>query len=352
MRPRLCKYGRVVRRTVCIIAMALALLGAGQVHAGAEAITVAIEYRAAPLCPELADFKAIVSNRLGYDAFQPEAPDHVLVEIAPAGHALDGRIEWRTAEGKWAGERKFPSRSADCQELARAMAFALALQIQFSAATGTRPTAQVSAEPPEAEKLPPEPPAPATPPVPPEPPKPSEPPAPAPPPKTAGEASPLAYALGAGGAVGFGMSSKATPLARAFGSLAWRFLAAEVAGELGFPTTARRDDGAGFEQQLFLASVAGCGILDRAHICLLAKGGLIRIAGQDIDEPGKSSGSIFQAGARLGLTQPLGWRLFAVVQAAGLVNLTRWRVKLDQLEVWSSPRLAATVGLDLGVSLP
>jgi hypothetical protein len=46
------------------------------------------------------------------------------------------------------------------------------------------------------------------------------------------------------------------------------------------------------------------------------------------------------------------WRFFAAAHAAGLINLTQWRVKLDDYQVWSSPRLAATIGLDLGVSLP
>jgi hypothetical protein len=345
----------MVRRTSCVIAMALALLGAGQVYAGSETLTVALTYSAAPLCPELADFKNIVANRLGYDAFQPEAPDHVLVEILPTGHTFEGRIEWRTAEGKWAGERKFPSRSGDCQELARAIAFALALQIQFSAATGTRPTAEIPAEPPETAKSAtesPAPPAPPPPPVQPEPQKKVETPVP-PEQLRADEVTPkITYELGTGGAVGFGMSSGLTPLARAFADLGWRSLVAEIAGEFGFPTITRREDGAGFGQQLFLASVAGCGIVDRANICLLFKGGLIRIAGQDIDDPSTPSGSIFQAGARLGLTQPLGWRLFAVLQMAGLINLTRWRVYLDGFQVWSSPRLAATLGLDIGVSLP
>lgn len=333
----------MVCRTTCVIVTALALLGTGQVHAGTETLTVAMEYSAAPTCPELADFKTIVSNRLGYDAFQPEAPDHVLVEIVPAGHTFEGRIEWRTSEGKWAGERKFPSRSGDCQELARAMAFALALQIQFSAATGTRPTAEIPVEPPEAAKPAAEPPAPPAPPPPqPEPQKKAEAPALPEQPEATDAPADIVYELGAGGAVGFGMASKVTPLARAFADLAWRSLVAEVAGEFGFPTITRRQDGAGFGQQLFLASVAGCGVLDRVNLCLLVKGGLIRIAGQDIDQPGTPSGSIFQAGARLGLTQPLVWRVFAVVQAAGLVNLTRWKVSLDGFQVWSSPRLAAT----------
>jgi hypothetical protein len=162
----------------------------------------------------------------------------------------------------------------------------------------------------------------------------------------------VTYALGAGGALGLGMSSKTTPLARIFANLVWKSMAAEVGGEISWPTITRREDGAGFGTQIIVASVAGCGLWDQASACVLAKGGLLRIAGQNIDKPTMSSGSIFQTGFRLGWTQPIAWRVFAAAHAAGLINLTHWTVSLDSTPVWSSPRLAGTLGLDIGVSLP
>jgi hypothetical protein len=348
----------MVRRMACVAAMALALLRCGQVHAGTETLTVSIEYSAPPSCPDIVDFKTIVSNRLGYDAFLPDATDHVLVEVATINRGLEGHIEWRTPEGKWAGERRFPSRSDDCHELIRAMGFALALQIQFSAATGTRPGAAVAAEPLETTEPKAETPAapPAPPPAPPKPEEPKQPPPALPEqPESPDRPVPVTYALGAGGALGFGMSSKATPLGRIFANLAWKSLVGEIAGEMSWPINTWREDrenGAGFGQQVILASLAGCGVSEKASACLLAKGGLIRIAGQKIDDPATPSGSIFQAGLRLGWTQPIVWRVFIAAQAAGLINLTHWRVMLDTYQVWSSPRLAGTIGLDIGVSLP
>jgi hypothetical protein len=347
----------MVRRMACVAAMVLALIRAGHVHAGTETLTVSIEYSAPPSCPDVVDFKTIVSNRLGYDGFLPEAPDHVLVEVSTANHILEGRIEWRTAEGKWAGERKFPSRSGDCHELVGAIGFALALQIQFSAATGTRPGSEAPVESTETtEKVetpapPPAPPPPA-PPAKPEEPKRVEPPALPEQPESDDQPVGLTYKLGAGGALGFGMASTATPLARIFASLAWKSIVGEFAGEISWPTTTRREDGAGFGQQMILASLAGCKIWDHVSTCLLVKGGLLRIAGQNIDIPAMPSGSIFQAGLRLGWTQPIARRLFAAAHAAGLINLTQWTVNLDSYPVWSSPRLAGTLGLDIGVFLP
>jgi hypothetical protein len=344
------------RRMACPAAMVLALLGAGHVHAAGETLAVSIEYSALPSCPDVVDFRTIVSNRLGYDAFLPEAPDHVSVEVSTVNRTLEGRIEWRTVEGKWAGERKFPSRTGDCHELIRAMGFALALQIQFSAATGTRPGTEAPVEPventePKAE-TPAPPPAPPAPPAKPEEPKPVEAPALPEQPASDDQTERLKYEVGAGGAVGFGMSSKATPLGRIFASLAWKKIVGEFAGEISWPTTTRREDGAGFGQQVILASLAGCRGWEHVSACLLVKGGLLRIAGQNIDVPAMPSGSIFQTGLRLGWTQPIAWRLFAAAHAAGLINLTQWTVNLDSYPVWSSPRLAGTIGLDIGVFLP
>src|ERR1035437_1529306 len=117
----------------CAAAVCVPLFAQGENQADAGTFAVALEYAAAPGCPGVSDFKAIVAGRLGYDAFREDAPDRVLVDIASRGSVFEGRIERRNAEGRWAGDRTFPSRSDDCGELARAMAFALALQIEFSA---------------------------------------------------------------------------------------------------------------------------------------------------------------------------------------------------------------------------
>ena len=62
-------------------------------------------------------------------------PDRVTVRIDPAGKTLEGRLEWRDPSEAVIGEQSFPSRTGDCDELTRAMGFALALQVQLMAAT-------------------------------------------------------------------------------------------------------------------------------------------------------------------------------------------------------------------------
>ena len=67
---------------------------------------------------------------------------------------------------------------------------------------------------------------------------------------------------------------------------------------------------------------------------------------------GEPAVSGMPTGLRAGATQGLGRRAFLAVHADGLVNVTRWTVRLDQVPVWSAPRFAATVGADLGMRFP
>jgi len=348
----------IVRAMSCLACAAVGVCmptlaqGQGQADAGGSAL--ALEYSAAPGCPDVNDFKAIVVGRLGYDVFRGDARDRVLVDIASRGSAFEGHIERRNAEGGWAGDRTFPSRSDDCGELGRAMAFALALQIQLSATAGASPGATKSAAATEtrtpSETLAASIPVPL---------------AATPTSNAQGEAPALTkdtssphlsrrptLAIGAGGLLGFGLSSKAVPSGRTFGSLAWQQSSVELAAEVAWPTTTRREDGAGFSQQLLLVGVAGCEALQRWSACLLAKAGEIRIVGKDVDNPRSLSGPILETGLRLAVLQHLGRRLYVAGRVEGIINVTRWRVTLDQNLVWTSDRFAATIGLDMGVRFP
>src|SRR5205085_10456403 len=106
---------------------------------------------------------------------------------------------------------------------------------------------------------------------------------------------------------------------------------------------------AGFSQQVLLAGLAGCGVSGRWSVCLLGKAGEIRVAGEGVDAPGTVSRLFLQTGLRLALTQALGPRAEIVVHGDGLAALTRGTVTLDSMPVWSTPRIAAAVGLDFGV---
>ena len=226
-------------------------------------LTVRLAYTAGPRCPDAAAFKAVVTAQLGYDPFTENADQHVVVRVEPRSGTINGRIEWRHATGRWAGDQTFPSVSIDCPRLVRSMGFALAVHIQLMA----RMTAasEVSAVAPAETESPAEAPSAttATPPVA------TPPPSPAPTVTStatversaAGAPSPAGrpgLAVGTGPAVGFGMASEPVLLARLFGIVGWQHVSLELAAVASLPTTTRRPDGAGFSQQHLLGSAAAC----------------------------------------------------------------------------------------------
>ena len=341
---------------VCVCAVYVATLGLWAGRARAALFTVSLDYDGGPGCPDVQDFEGIVRARLGYDPFAEAAPDHVFVRIRPGIDAIDGHIEWRDATGRWAGDQTLPVITKDCRHLVRTLAAALAVQIQLLAVTrdpGAGTTTPKSTDPPpEVTATQPAPRSPIT--------RPSSDEAPAHPAATL-ETRPSApvparglgpaWTMGAGTSVGFGMSSTPVLLERVLGSVAWQHVSLELAAEASLPSTTRRSDGAGFSQQHLLASAAACARLTRWRTCLLANAGEIRMNGEDIDLPTAAVVPLLQAGARLGIVQPLGRHLFVDARADGLVNVIRWTGTLDQVPVWTAPRLAAVVGIDLGIGV-
>jgi hypothetical protein len=296
------------------------------VEARSVVIAAQLDYQAAPGCPTAEDFEAIVTQRLGYATFHAGAPNVVLVRIESGGRTLEGHLEWRSETGGAIGEQTFPSRTGDCAELARAMGFALALQIQLMAASAAEvptpppvapPSVQLEAKPPQEHD---------------------------------GEA-PQGPALlaGAGAFAGVGLASGATGVGRLFAAAAWPRLALELGGEITLPTTTRRADGAGFSGQEFLAALAGCAVRLRWSGCAVAKAGTLRVTGQSVDVPLTASGVVVQTGVRVAFSQPFGERTFLIAQAEGLGRLTRNTVTLDAQPVWAMPRFAALLGINLAL---
>jgi hypothetical protein len=315
--------------------------------ASAAPLTVTLEYASSPGCPDAADFKAVVIARLGYDPFTDGASDHVLVDIQRRGSAIDGHIEWRDFSGRWTGDQSFPSVSTDCPRLVRAMGFALAVQIQLLAKANA--PSGVDADAPAARPAAPEAPAVVAPPPAPE--RPAVVSVAAEAPRSTPAAAPPVFAMGAGPSVGLGMSSGPVLLGRVFGALAWQHISIELAGMAGLPATTRRADGAGFSQQHLLGSLAACAAVTRWNGCLLANAGVVRMNGE-IDRPASATVPIVEVGLRAGLTQRLGRTVSLAAHADGLVNVTRWTGRLDQVPVWTAPRFAAALGVDARVQFP
>jgi hypothetical protein len=337
------------RPITCAGAVLLSWVALSGGEARAAPLTVRLEYAAGPGCPAAADFKAAVISRLGYDPFVETANEQVIVRAEPRDRSVDGRIEWRDASGKWSGEQTFPSVSTDCPRLVRAMGLALAVQIQLLARATAAPDGNVAApaetaSPPLGGNVTVAKPSITAPPSPTE----------ATTSVAAAGSAPTTgprpvFAVGMGPAVGFGMSSQPVMLGRLVAVVAWPRASLELAGVVSLPATTRRADGAGFSQQLLVASAAACATSSRWNACVVANGGVARMAGENIDRPSSASVPIIEAGTRVRFMQRLGAHGFLSGYADGLVNVTRWTGTLDNVPVWTAPRFAGAIGVDAGV---
>lgn len=340
------------------------------VQAEGGSFSVTLDYAAPAGCPSADEFRAVVIGRLGYAPFREHASYRVSAVIEPEHRALTGRIEWRDPAGDWVGDQTFASRTHVCGELARAMGFALAVQIQILSAPAASPRAAPSPSPP--------PPAGtvATPETAPTSTTSSPPPAAStgatasrtasePQPNTeadritvdepgatlavaAAPSKPATWFVGGGSSVGR-VSPSLMAFGRVFGAVAWSHLSLELGTEISLPSTTRREDGAGFAQQLVLLQAAACGDTDRVSGCVIAKGGQLRVTARDVDVPASPNGTFFAMGVRGVVRQKLGERTSVQARAEGLALLAPWVITIDKTTVWSSPRFAGMLGVDLVV---
>lgn len=340
------RYGRDVPKARLRSLVCLACVAA-PAHAEAPRddprFSVALEYTAPDACPSADDFRSVVARRLGYEPFREDASERVLVIVLPAANGLEGRFQWLGSTGQASGEQSFPSGQRDCGELVRTMGLALAVQIHLLAtaseeSAGVPPTTGDAASSAETKPKPK--------PIPTPPNQPVSPPFESAPSPDRAKALPF---LGAGVSAGFGVAPSVIPLFRVFGGVAWPHLMLELGGELSTRSHGEREDGAGFEQQLFLGSIAACGTYARVNACALAKAGAVRVSGRSVDEPRSPDGAAVELGLRLDYRQPLGAWGFIAPRASVLGNLNRWTVTLDGLPVWKAPAVGAELGIDAGM---
>ena len=297
-------------------------------------------------CPSEAAFKVTVSDQLGYDPFRLDAEQKVVARTRPSERGLRGVIEWYDASGNPRGERELGSESSDCAALARAMAFAVAVQIQLLAQEAEN-NAVVSEQPSDGDSS--------------ETIGASSPPVPAPsPPSDAPRSSPLRpsqsraprhFLLGVGPTLAFGLAPRTVVEGRAFGGLRRGGLGIELGIEASLPSRHETEDGNGFEQRVLVGSLAGCGFFAKLSGCLVSKVGRLHVRGFGVDVPNSDAGTLLQLGPRLALIEGFGESWFGALRVEALVSLVTWEVTLNQAEVWKTPLFSLSVGGDLGLLL-
>ena len=324
---------------------ALALVASARPAFGATDTVVRLDYHADEegKCVGEDELRRMVTDQLGHDPFSPDGDQRVTITIAKTDAGFRGRIVWTEADGRQVGERNLLSRSRDCREIVANVAFAVALQLQLvergapNDTNGGAPTGGQSAPGPT---TPPNPPPPITE-------------RPSPPTEgSRGSARPPPgrpmLAVGAGPAVGLGMTPGATAFGRLFVVARLRRLSGELAADAALPVTQHNPDGPGVDVDALGASAAGCGHVSIASACLLGRLGWIRARGFGLALPSTSWGWFGEVGLRLAASRELG-RFIVSAHADGLVMLSRWNVVLNDAVVWAVPRVGGVLGLDVAL---
>jgi hypothetical protein len=125
------------------------------------------------------------------------------------------------------------------------------------------------------------------------------------------------------------------------------FLAVEAGTEGSLPSITSTANGEGFEEQLILGSLGGCFSPTPLGACLVAKAGTLRVRGVGVDVSRSTYGLVAQAGPRFMLSQRLGGAWSGAIRVELLVALVPWGVVLDHEEVWKTPPLGISVGVDV-----
>jgi len=328
---------QISARTVFVIAMSVSTARAE------PRLFVDLDYQPdadLPGCPSDTDFRALIQGQLGYDPFRSESEQTVVARARVGEHGLQGLVEWRDASGNRHGVRELDSESRDCAALARAMSFAIAVQIQLLA---DEEAVSASSATPDQER---ERAAAVAP--------------PARPPKqvrtegrptTSGRASSGSpgweFMMGAGPALGFWITPHTAVQGRVFAGARRRSFALELGAEASLPSSYSTPTGDGFEQQVTLGTVAACGVLRPLAGCIVNKWGRLAVRGFGVDVPHSPSGLVGQVGPRIMLSENLGSRFTGALRVEALATLVPWEVTLDERTVWKTPPVSLSIGFDL-----
>lgn len=311
------------RRLRAALLAAAGLLCARAAAAGSPAPLVDLRYEVDPSlpgCPGLAEFRALVAAQLGYDPFRGDAELGVVVRAWQGENGIEGRLDWGTDAENSVGERRFTSPGQTCREVIPAMGFALVVKIQMLAheAPHEAPPNPADAHPTVAAD-------PAKVPLP-----------------------TWSLSGGLGASVARGLAEERLGLGRLFVAARRASLSLELGGEASLSASTRFDR-SGFRHDFWLGSAAACWQPSGLVACALGKAGVLRVQGQDVDNPASPHGFVAQTGARVGWALLLGDHLGVLARVEALYLISPWTVQLNHVAAWTVPRISASAGIDIFV---
>ncbi len=305
-------------------------------------------------CPDREALQSAVVKRLGYDPFFPVARQTIVVEILDSEAGLRAEMHLVDADGIIRGSRELSESRGHCDELVAALALAISIALDPSAALGdesAQPAAAADAKPVEAQ-------APEN-----SDPNGSEsarPPQPAaagsatkhrpPPTKIQPQRYPKGTPIGLRAGV-FSSLGAAPALAAGFRLGAsvrrvWFELAAEFSDQLDASRTA--SDGGSVIGSLAEGTLAPCFASHALAACGLLNLGSFKSQGKDVPQPVNQRSLYAALGARVELSPQLFDKLHLLVNADALKSLTPITLRLHGADIWHTPfvSLAASLGLE------
>ncbi len=328
---------------------AMAFTGAAEAEGHRTASLHYVRAVGAERCMEQERLEAEIAGRLGYAPFAADAVTRIDVRVETMPKGLRAVIRFEVAGAPAPRERVLESPGTDCVELGASLALTLALAIDPVAATSTPvPSTPVPSTPVPNAPVPnaPVPSAPTSPP-----PLASPPPASVvrdvPPPRSAS----WSLAFLAGAAVGTGTLPAPTfgpslavevAFARFTFGLEGRFDGPRTAEEEGSPRSVRAYAGR-------LTPMA-CLRLRPLLFCAVPTFGLVHGEGRGVDFPSSATTLWAAVGARVGGDFFLTQRIWLRPSVEGQVVMTPTELRLNDREIWSSPPVALSFGLAVGIA--
>lgn len=280
-------------------------------------------------CPEAAEVRAAVVKRLGFDPFEDEADVTMICRVERDGDGpLRADIQMVADGRQVAARRQLASASADCAELAAAVALAIAIAVDPRRAEPPPPRERRVAAA-----------------------------APWPP----GDPPPEASAVGAGlvvpperprvrlfAGVGALAAVGAAPGATAGATLALGIRRGPVSlwleGRADLPAAEDVADGE-IRASLLVASAAPCAHAGQFALCAVVAGGELRSAGRGFPASREATTPYLGAGARLVWELPVAANFAFRIEFGALGAIARSTLLVDGEAVWTMPRVSAAAGL-------
>jgi hypothetical protein len=277
-------------------------------------------------CPNEADLRKSVAERLGYDPFPAAAgPGDPVVRVSVERRAgeLTAELVLSGADGAVKGRRTLSSRASTCGELASSLA--MSISIALDPASLTAPPAPEPAEvPPPAETA-------------------EERSAPPPPPPP----SPLAWQAAAGAGAALGEAPAVGPTFLLSLGMRLRAVSVDLEGRADLPAGTSVEGGSVSSSTAWMTLVP-CLRWSVVGVCALGSAGVIRAQGAGV------SGSSFTAAAGVrGLVQVPVAAWLALRAGGDLTTpLESTRLLVGGREAWTSPALAGVLWAGCAVPFP